>query len=241
MKLSCSIMAHPDRAPMVAELVQSLGCGWEDVPTSWDQQGSPSGRGDRIWANARAAWLMHDPAADWHVMLQDDAVVCSDFLPGLARALEHVPERALVSPYLGTGPNVPRRWGRMAADADRLGASWVRSYLLMWGVAVAAPVAMIPEMVAWCDRKAGMPDDMRVGRWFQRQHADTWYTWPSLADHRRSPSLTGHRHVERVAVKHHSGSALDLEWSGSIVTDPLIVRRRGPRSAPAGAWRSARA
>lgn len=235
MKLSASIMAHPDRAPLVGELKDALG---EDVPVAWDDAGPASSRGDRAWNTARRAWEWFDPAADWHVLVQDDAAPCADFLAGLAAALEHLPERGVVSAYLGKGQTVSARWGRMAALADERGASWVRSYMLGWGVSIALPVALVPGMIEWCDRKAGVPDDMRVSRWAQRQGLDTWYTWPSLVDHRQVPSLSGHRHP-RSAQRHHQGSALELDWTGPVVVDPIVTRRRGPRSAPTGTWRRA--
>jgi hypothetical protein len=228
-RVSASIMAHPDRADMVRALESALD---RDVPVVWDRAGTASGKGDRVWSVARRAWEARHPDTDFHVLIQDDAVVCPDFLAGLEKALDHVPDTALVCPYLGQGSNVPERWTRMADRADQQGASWVRSYVLMWGVSIAVPTRFIPDMIAWCDRKVGMPDDMRVGRWFQRQGIDTWYTWPSLVDHRPSPSLTKHRNSTRVARRHHQGSALELDWSGPVVMDPIVTRRRGPRSGP---------
>lgn len=235
MNVSASIMAHPDRSGEVAELTASLD---REVPVYWDPAGPPSGAGDRVWSVAREAWGMFDPGADFHVLIQDDALPSPDLLAGLERALAHVPEDALVCPYLGQGRNVPRRWEHMADKADRLGASWVRSAKLMWGVCLVAPTKLIPEMIQWCDRKAGMPDDMRVGRWFERRGTDVWYTWPSLVDHRPVPSLTKHRAAERVARRWHAGSALELDFSGPVVVDPMITLRRGARSAPRGTWKN---
>lgn len=236
MRISASVMAHPEREPLVADLVAALG---REVPVSWDREGPASGRGDRVWRNARAAWEMAEEGADFHLLLQDDAQPCADLLEGLEGALRYVPGDSLVSAYLGRGRNVPPRWERMTQQADRRGAAWIRSHVLMWGVAVVAPVALVPAMIEWCDRKAGMPDDMRVGRWFQRQKIDTRYTWPSLVDHLPVPSITKHRASDRVAARHHPGSALELDWSTGEVVDPMIVRSRGPRSGPSGAWRAA--
>jgi hypothetical protein len=227
--VSASIMAHPSRAHEVGQLREALD---RNVPVHWDQAGPPSGKGDRVWSVAREAWLMADPSADFHVLLQDDAVPCRDLLAGLEQALDWAPDNVIVSPYLGQGRNVPLRWGRMAARADQRGASWVVSEVLVWGVCLVAPTRMIPEMVAWCDRKAGMPDDMRVNAWARRHQVDIWYTWPSLVDHRAVPSLTKHRASDRKAQRHHEGSALDLDWNGWTEVDPMLTRRRGPRSAP---------
>lgn len=236
MRVSAAIMAHPDRADLVAELRATMD---RPVPVIWDRGGPPSGHGDRVWAVAREAWLSFDRYADWHVLVQDDAIVSGDFLAGLEFALIHLPEqRAVVSPYLGQGRSVPRRWTQLARRAEDRAASWVRSDRVMWGVCLALPTPYVAEMVAWCDRKSGMPDDMRVSAWAQRERFEAWYSWPCLVDHRQVPSLTKHRAADRRAVRHHAGSALELSWTGPVVTDPMRTRRWGPRSGPSGARRT---
>ena len=229
MKLSVSIMAHPDREPLVNELSDRLD---RLAPVYWDPEGPPKGDGERVWRVARGAWQLADPDADWHVMIQDDAWPCEDFLAGLERALEHVPPDATVCPYLGKGGATPFKWPRMGAEADRRGASFVVSGSLMWGVAICLPVALIPDMIARADTMYRVPDDMRVAGWTKRRGGEVWYTWPSLVDHRPVPSITKHRAADRRAVRHHSGSALELSWDGPVVRDPAYTRMRGPRSGP---------
>lgn len=229
MKLSAAIMAHPSRAELVKTLTSSLD---RDVPVYWDPGGPPSGNGDRVWSVAREAWLMADPDADFHVLIQDDALPCADLLAGLEQGLDFVPDDATLSLYLGAGRNVPIRWEAMARAADSSGAAWIRSDRVMWGVSLALPVRLIPEMVEWSDRKAGMPDDMRVGAWTERRRGEVWYTWPSLVDHQPVPSLTKHRAHDRRARRHLDGSALDITWSGPVVTDPMTARRNASRSGP---------
>jgi hypothetical protein len=227
--VSAAIMAHPERTLQVIELRERLD---RDVPVSWDMDGPASGNGDRVWRNARTAWQMHDRTADWHILIQDDALVCRDFLAGMERALQHVPQDAVVSAYLGQGQHHSRRWGRMTEAADAAGASWIRADRVAWGVCLAVPVALIPEMVTYCDQKWGMPDDMRVSAWASRRKAEVWYPWPSLVDHRTDPSLTKHKATERIAWRHHSDSALVIDWGGRVVTDPMLRRRRPVRSGP---------
>jgi hypothetical protein len=229
-KLSASIMAHPDRADLVSDLQDRLG---RDTMVAWDIEGPPSGDSDRVWRTARAAWQLADPDADWHVLIQDDALVCPDFLEGLERALEHVPPDATVCPYLGQGGAAPLKWLRLGAEADRRGASFVVSGSLMWGVAICLPVPLINDMIVRADTMHRVPDDMRVAGWTKRRGGEVWYTWPSLVDHRPVPSITKHRAADRRAVRHHSGSALELSWRGPVVRDPAYTRKRGPRSGPA--------
>jgi len=187
------------------------------VAVLWDSEGPASGNADRVWRTARGGWLLHDPDADWHLLLQDDAWPCADLLAGLENALERVPPDAVVSAYLGRGGATPARWGRMAAQADRTGASFVVSWKLMWGVAIILPTKRIGEMIERADRMAGVTDDMRVAGWADRTRTDVWYTWPSLVDHRPVPSLTKHHAKNRRAERHHPGSALELAWTGPVV------------------------
>lgn len=222
-------MAHPDRAAGVERILSELD---REVPVHWDPEGKASGNGDRVWRQARATWEMADPESEWHALIQDDAVLCRDFLAGLEQALAHVPPDCVVSPYLGTGRNVQIRWEAICRAADTIGASFIQADRVMWGVCLVVPTRLIPEMIEYGDRRAGMPDDMRVGAWAQSRHAEVWYPWPSLVDHEPVPSLTKHRAPDRVARRHHEGSALDLPWSGPVVSDPMFIRRRGPRSGP---------
>jgi len=229
-KVSYSIMAHPDRADHVDQIIESFDAS--AVRVSWDREGPASGNADRVWRNARAAWLMHEPDADWHVLLQDDAVLCRDFAAGMSEALRHVPGPAVVSPYLGNGRTVPTRWATLAATADAHGAAWIRTSKLMWGVSIAIPTLLISDMIRHADTRAGVPDDMRVAGWAEKNGVDVWYTWPSLVDHRQVPSLTKHRAHDRYARRHHAESAMSIDWSGPVITDTMLARRRASRSGP---------
>lgn len=239
MRVSLSVMAHPEREVAVTELLDSLGGAAGEIPVSWDSEGPASGNADRVWRNARAAWGMHDPDADWHVLLQDDAIVCRDFVLGMREALRYAPEKiAVVSPYLGAGRTVSNRWDRIAARADEIGARWVRTNKVMWGVCLAVPTRAIGDMIAYADRRQGVPDDMRVAGWASTGGLEVWYPWPSMVDHRQVPSLTKHKAHDRRARRMLAGSALEIDWSGSVVTDPSLARTLNERSGPSARRRS---
>lgn len=213
MRLSASIMAHPDRAGQVDALRESLG---QLVPVSWDAWGSPHRDHDRIWGVARRAWEMHDQAADWHLLLQDDAIVAPDLLEAITKGLEHVPPQAIVSLYIGTGRPLSWVWQRLGARADSEGASWIVGPRSMWGVALALPTALIGDMIAYGDRQHGLADDMRVGRWARRQRLEAWFPWPSLVNHPDGDSLVGHG-TGRSALRMVEGSALTWDPSGPVL------------------------
>lgn len=224
--VSAAIMAHPVRADHVADLQARLD---RQVPVIWDEDTSPpSNDRERRWQTGRRAWQATlTPDAEWGVVIQDDALPCPDLIAGLEQALTHVPDDInIVSPYLGTKRPVQLTYTKMARDARTVGAAWVCSLALSWGVAIACRTSTIQPMLDWCDMQRGKPYDMRVGRYY-RDHLNQycWYTWPSLVDHREGPSLIAHGDTGRHAHQHHTGSALDIDWSGPLVTDPRVLRR----------------
>lgn len=213
MRLSVSIMAHPDRAARVDELRAALEA---PVPVAWDTEGPPTRDPERLWRTARRAWGLHDPGADWHLLLQDDVIPSPGLLGTVGRALAHVPDPAIVSLYIGTGRPLPRVWERLGAEADKAGASWIVGPRAMWGVALAVPTALLAGMVEWCDRQRGIPDDMRVGRWARRNRLEAWFPWPSLVDHPDGESIIGHGPGRR-ALRFAGPAAAEWDPSGLVV------------------------
>jgi hypothetical protein len=219
-KLSATVMAHPVREAQVVELLDSLD---REIPVSWDTAGPPSSDPRQRWANGRRAWEMHDPSADWHIVIQDDAVVVPDLLAGLEAALEHVPANTIVCPYVGTKRPSKGQITEAVRVATEQGARWLNMRSLNWGVAIAAPVDSIGEMLAWCSDSSDDPArllmsyDKRIGVYYRDILGwRTWYPFPSLVDHRGGPSICGHSEG-RVAHRMHDGSALDVDWMGPVL------------------------
>ena len=234
MRLSAAIMAHPARDAHVTELQAALD---RPVPVAWDSNPVPSADPERRWATGRAAWEAHDPDADWHMVIQDDALVAPDLLAGLERALTELGPEGLVSAYTGAGRAHQGAVKRALYHAGRLGHSWLSTWSLNWGVAIIAPTHTIGGMLEWCSARPGRNYDLRIGQYYRDiQGWRTWHPYPSLVDHRDDvDSLIGHG-AGRIAHRMHSGSALDIDWSrhdGLSITVPASARRTHPDGAPA--------
>lgn len=206
--ISVAVMAHPKRQHFVPELVAAID---HPVNVVWDE------KNDR-WDTGRRALLAFDPAVTHHLVVQDDAIVCRDLVAGLERALSHVPREAPVGLYVGRVRPWRARVQRLVSSAQD--ASWVTINRLLWGVGVVVPTDQITEMVAFCDRRRDEANyDLRVAKWFMYRGVRTWYTWPSLVEHRDGPSLVpgriGGRHAHRFLGE--DCSALDIDWSGPVV------------------------
>jgi hypothetical protein len=159
---------------------------------------------------------MADPDADWHLVLQDDAVVCPDMLDGFAKALEHVPATgAVASAYFSHIRPFPARTIGAVSDAETAGAAWIVSRFVWWGVAVAIPVREIPAMLVMGDKRHEAYD-RRIGLHFRNERFRCWHPYPSLVDHRDEESLVGHK-TGRKAYRFLDHSALDVAWSSPTV------------------------
>lgn len=214
-RVSTAIMAHPKRAGFVAELETRLD--WEATLT-WDD-GSNS-----RWGTGRRALLDYDPEATHHLVVQDDAVIPRDLVAGLESAIAYTPGDVPVCLYIGRVRPYRQLVDQYVARAGS-DVSWLVMDQLCWGVAVAFPTQIIEDMVAWCDRQSIPNYDTRMSRWLEREGIATWYPWPSLVDHRESPSLVpGRGHAGRIAHRFigADASALDIDYSGSVLRLPGI-------------------
>lgn len=175
--LSISVMAHPSRAKYFSYLNRMLG----DVPFSIDE------KSEGPWANAKKAWAMHDPKAEYHAVIQDDAIICENFRARAEQLIrKHRDEHMAFSFY----------YGRRAENAKhaRMGLinGFVISNWLSWGVAACLPVKKIPQMIQYCEKFRIKNDDTRIANYLKFHDLKIFYPIPSLIDHRfEEKSLVG--------------------------------------------------
>lgn len=224
-RLSVAVMAHPKRKHMVAQLLKEL----PGATVVWDEK-------DDRWDTGKRSLLAFDPEATHHLTIQDDAIVCKDFLDGLKLALERNPH-CPTSLYLGRQRPHGPHFTKVSKQAQELGANWIIGPELCWGVALCFPTTMIPKMVEAADSLTNVENyDKRLAMYLNKAKIPTWYTFPSLADHRRqaeSPSLVPGRTGEnRVAHRFLAKSALDIDWRDGRVVFEKRARRELRRSCP---------
>jgi len=227
MRLDVKIMAHEKRAEFIPGLVEQLGITDDDV--IWD-------RIQNRWDTGRRAWEAIDQTAEWGCVIQDDALVCRDFITGMERALEFLDDDYVVSPYVGTRRPMAHRVEAAVRAARDNDAAWIKMPSLNWGVAIILPTSIIDAMLPWCDKQRYPNYDRRIGRYcIDVLNMPTMCTWPSLVDHREIPSLVGHG-AGRTA--HHfigeDASALDVPWDGPVVSIPTAITSAGRRALQRG-------
>lgn len=211
MTISITIMAHPKRRQQANLLLAKLTAyPFKQCYITWDQQNSEWHTGERAMRSGAAA------GADWHVVLQDDAIIPDDFYTHLENALECVPVRTLISLYTGTVRPLGKRVTGAVKKANRNRASWIKHYMLLWGVGLAIPTFHIEPMLEFiADRKEAY--DIRIGMFYHANILPVFYTNPSLVDHNDGlGSLLNHDETPKPRVAHNFISGKQ-KWNDQAV------------------------
>ncbi len=183
-------MAHPSRADMVKYLKERLG----DIPVTFDN-------GQGIWENCKAAWRLHDKKADWHIVIQDDAIICDRFIERVNDVLKIATEKkCAASLFFG------KRLLLKDTGKQGLKKGFVIRAMLHWGIAVCLPVNLIESMIAFGDKMDIKQDDARISYFLQSKKIHVYYPMPSLVDHRVGKSLVNDPGENRTAYKYIDGN-----------------------------------
>ena len=173
--LSISVMAHPSREAFFPYLRERLG---EDVPFAIDE------KSEGVWPNARRAWALHDPDAIYHVVIQDDAIVCDNFkeraFDAICRGFNHMEGRPFaVNFYFG------RRGNLTEQSKKALERGWCSRQSPTWGVAIALPVDHIKPMLEYAEGFDSPQDDYRIGMYLKKHGIPVSYTHLTLPTNSR--------------------------------------------------------
>lgn len=204
-------MAVRERAENVRRTLKSLGVA---VPVLYDD--------DRIgcWNNAVRAWKAVKSGASHHLVLQDDIVLCRNFLSTVERLCELRPSHPLTLFTM-------RKGTREAVEKD---SHWVRVEYGVWGQATLLPTFMIPQMLRWNDKHIrpdfGLPDDARISLWMEHHRIPAFAPAPNIVEHLDDSSTLGHRtplpRKSRLFIGENT-DGLSVDWTKGI-DNPLVER-----------------
>jgi len=214
-KLSISVMAHPSRAQFFPYLQEKLNLPLSKF--SIDQN-------NNLIANSRAAWMMHDPDADFHCVVQDDAVVADNFREKAAAFIVKQEEKRRAERRPVQGYNFFLKQDRRKSPIWPQDGVYVDK-VTRGGVAICLPTAHILPMLREYDLQRSKHDDDRISEYVKRNGIKMLFPVPSLIGHRGD--------IESVAGNGHS---LDVwKFDGQEpVTIPKIIHQLwvGPQPRP---------
>ena len=165
-------MAHPSRAELVERKAEAL----PEAAVIWDR-----GRGE--WDTGRRALSPYEPVADYHAVIQDDAILPPD-LPALLELVSTHAESAPIGLYVGQVRPQARLMAKAVRRAHESGIAWLEmAGGPIWGVGVALPVASLPRMIREADQYTHPLYDARLKEAYRTLGSWARYPIPSLLDH----------------------------------------------------------
>lgn len=209
MKITVTVMAHPKRKAAAEALYAKLAkMPFHQCSITWDQRNSE-------WHTGKRALKAH-LTGDWHIVLQDDAIIPDNFYQEAVNALQNVPVKTLVSFYTGTVRPLPGRVASAVRRANEAGYCWLRGFLLFWGVGIAVPTDQILPMLEYIAGRRE-PYDTRLGYFYMGNVLPILYTNPSLVDHDEDMgSLLDHgKHAE--PRRAHNFISGPVQWNNQAL------------------------
>jgi hypothetical protein len=202
-------MAHPKRRAQVLILQNDLLAQGLEATVTWDRIGSE-------WDTGRRAMEAGIGQGEWHLVLQDDALITPHFGANLHSAIAAAPSNCLISLYTGQVRPLPSRVIEAVSKAPD--GSWLRFYTLMWGVGLLIPSDHIEPMLEFTadPQYAETPYDSRIGLFYNRNRLPVYYTMPSLVDHAdHLGSLLEHDYEPDARKAHRVANGL-IHWNDQV-------------------------
>lgn len=208
MNISITVMAHPKRKIQAQELRHQLRAyPFSDISITWDEK-------NEEWHTGERALREGIGKGNWHVVIQDDALLTPHFYENLEGAIKALPSKTIFSLYTGTSRPLGARVKAAVDKADS--ASWLRHYVLFWGVGICIPTEHIEPMLDFV-KDLELQYDNKVGEFYTRNGLPVYYCIPSLVDHDDDlGSLLGHGQNPEPRVAHKLATDV-VEWNNKHI------------------------
>lgn len=176
MIITATVMAHPKRKAAAKALYEQLSkYPFYTTSITWDEKNEEWDTGKRALQTGLAAG-----GGEWHVVIQDDALLTPYFYENIESAIRGLPTKSLFSLYTGTARPLGKRV-KAAVDRAKDG-EWLRAYQLFWGVGIVIPTDHIEPMLEFVENIA-LQYDNKIGEFYCRNGLPVYYCVPSLVDH----------------------------------------------------------
>lgn len=209
MKISLSIMAHPKRRAAAQALYYQLQqYPFSDVYIIWDELNNEWHTGKRALKGGIVL------GSDWHVVIQDDALLTPNFYENIEGAIKALPVKTLFSLYTGTSRPLKRRVSDAVAKASD--GDWLQSHQLYWGVGIVIPSDQVAPMLEFVEN-IELQYDNKIGEFYCQNGLPVYYCIPSLVNHDDDLGtlITGHgKEASPEARVAHRLAVGSVSWTG---------------------------
>jgi hypothetical protein len=183
--LSFAIMAHESRKEYIPYLLSILG-NYTPVLMDKGKKGDSDNLG--IWLNCRRSWLAYNKNADFHFVIQDDAILTSDFIKKVKKKAQIAYDNDYVlNLYLGNR----QRFRTPVKQARKKNKDHLLFQSIHHEIALGMRTDRIEDMIKFCDLEKPILDKV-INQYVHDQNMNVYCPLPSLVDHRKLVSLHSH-------------------------------------------------
>lgn len=207
MKISATVMAHPKRRIQAEYLASILRYyPFVNVSVVYDEQSNE-------WHTGKRSLEAGIGKGDWHVVIQDDAILTPYFYENIEGAILALKEKSLISLYTGTARPLGGRVKQAVKNAPD--GSWIVFRQLLWGVGIVLPSDHIEPLLEFV-KGIELQYDNKIGEFYCRNGLSVYYCVPSLVDHDDSLDslIAGHgRDINQDPRVAHKLATGRVEWT----------------------------
>lgn len=175
MTFSIAIIHHPSRAHLIPKLVEQL-----------KEYAIYTDHGWGLVENSKQAWKNYDKDKDFHLVLDDDSILCKDFLNRTEKVLK---DKSVIYSL---------HWGQREIPMPDVKDGLFPAYAVFYGNALAIPTNRIDDMFEHCKDIACNAFDERIASWIRFNRILVMTPIPCLVEHNHlEKSLVGHNASNR--------------------------------------------
>lgn len=162
MKVSYSIMAHPSRKNFIPYLLKNV----PNAKVFYDL-------GFGLKQNAINCWKSYDKTAKYHLVIQDDAILCEDFTNKIIPYLEQ--NKEVISFFMSK---------RVKSEELKETEYFFEREWLTGAVCLAVRTDHIEKIIKSLKQSKIQNDDTIIGKYCKNHKLKVYYSKPNLVDHR---------------------------------------------------------
>lgn len=163
-----------------------------------------------LWFNASRAWASADRSKKYHVVIQDDIILCDNFLETVDK---------IISPDTFNLPIIQLYHNKITDTDSRCEAAnfhWIKSPLVTTAQALMIRSDLIHNWLRWCAKNVSLDyrfDDGRLEMWQAVFNTPAYFTFPNIVDHDDDiPSSLGLPRGRRISYLFEP-NPLNLDWN----------------------------
>lgn len=168
-KISAAVVHHKDRPEVIEPLIKSLGPDTKVFTSIMEKYNTEI---NDVVETSMKAWEAYDPTAEYHLVVEDDVILCNNFYENL--------DFILIDP--ARIYNLHWRQRPVPMYARKSGFVLANERVSIPTLAVCIPTALIPDLLVHAKADKGWMD-IRIVNWAHDRGIMIYYPIPCLVQH----------------------------------------------------------